>query len=78
MKTAGFFSRSPSIAGGRSLRKRGWFALASNPEFNGQGLPLVIAEAASEFMMSAIFAFCCYSGMGVGNGRMIERYGTDE
>ncbi len=52
--------------------------MATNPEYDGQGLPLVIAEAASEFMMSANFAFCCYSGMGVGNGGMIERYGTDK
>ncbi len=60
------------------FKEGGWFGLATSPEFDGQGLPLVIAEAASEFMMSANFAFCCYSGMGVGNGGMIERYGTEE
>jgi 3-(methylthio)propanoyl-CoA dehydrogenase len=59
------------------FKEGGWFALACSPDFEGQGLPLVLAEAASEFMMSANFAFCCYSGMGVGNGGMIERYGTE-
>jgi alkylation response protein AidB-like acyl-CoA dehydrogenase len=59
------------------FKEGGWFALASSPEFEGQGVPLVVAEAASEFLMSANFAFCCYSGRGVGNGGMIERYGTE-
>ncbi|MEI6611134.1 MAG: acyl-CoA dehydrogenase family protein, partial [Deltaproteobacteria bacterium] len=60
------------------FREGGWFALASKPDFGGQGLPLTVAEAAMEFIMSANFAFCCYSGMGAGNGGMIEKYGTDK
>ena len=60
------------------FKEGGWFALASKPDFGGQGLPLTVAEAAMEFIMSANFAFCCYSGMGAGNGGMIERYGTDK
>jgi 3-(methylthio)propanoyl-CoA dehydrogenase len=59
------------------FKEGGWFALHAGPEFGGQGLPLIITEAAMEFIMSANFAFCCYSGMGAGNGGMIERYGTD-
>jgi len=56
----------------------GWFALSQNPDYGGQGLPLVVAEAAQEFFMSANFAFGCYSGMGPGNGAMIENFGSDE
>jgi alkylation response protein AidB-like acyl-CoA dehydrogenase len=59
------------------FREGCWFALNANPEFGGQGLPLIIAESAIEFMMSANFAFNCYAGLGVGNGSMIERYGTE-
>jgi len=62
----------------RVLQEGGWIALSMNPAYGGQGLPLVIAEAAMEFMMSANFAIWCYSGLGPGNGVMIERYGTDE
>lgn len=60
------------------FREGGWFALHRNPEFGGQGLPLIISEATQEFFMSANFAFCCYSGMGAGNGIMIEKFGTEK
>ncbi len=63
--------------GWKVFREGGWFALAAQPDYGGQGLPLVVAEAAQEFFMSANFAFCCYSGMGAGSGGMIERHGTD-
>jgi len=61
----------------RVFQEGGWFALAAKQDYGGQGLPLVIAEAAQEFFMSANFAFCCYSGMGAGIGALIEAYGTD-
>ena len=57
-------------------REGGWFALSQSPEFGGQGLPLIIAEAVQEYFMSANFAFGCYAGMGPGNGAMIENYGS--
>ncbi|MEW6529965.1 MAG: acyl-CoA dehydrogenase [Thermodesulfobacteriota bacterium] len=56
----------------------GWFALNQSRDYGGQGLPLVVAEAAQEFFMSANFAFACYSGMGPGNGAMIENFGSDK
>ncbi len=56
----------------------GWFALSQNPDFNGQGLPLVVAEAATEFFMSANFSFACYSGMGAGIGGLIEAFGSQD
>ncbi|MCD6571316.1 MAG: acyl-CoA dehydrogenase [Deltaproteobacteria bacterium] len=60
------------------FKEGGWFGLAMNPEYGGQGVPLVISEATQEFFMSANFAFCCFSGMGPGNGYMIERFGSKE
>ncbi|MEA3221812.1 MAG: acyl-CoA dehydrogenase [Thermodesulfobacteriota bacterium] len=60
------------------FKEGGWFGLAMNPEYSGQGVPSVISEATQEFFMSANFAFCCFSGMGPGNGYMIERFGSKE
>jgi 3-(methylsulfanyl)propanoyl-CoA dehydrogenase len=41
----------------------GWLGLAAPPEFGGQGLPTVIAQAVSEFVCSANMAFAMYSGL---------------
>ncbi len=41
----------------------GWVGLAAPPEFGGQGLPVVMAQAVSEFLCSANMAFAMYSGL---------------
>jgi hypothetical protein len=58
------------------FKEGSWFALPLKPDYGGQGVPLIIAEAAQEFFMSANFAFGCFAGMGPGNGAMIENYGS--
>lgn len=58
------------------FREGSWFALVNSPEYGGQGLPVIVSEAVQEFFMSANFSFGCYSGMGAGNGVMIEKFGT--
>lgn len=58
------------------FREGGWFGLSMKPDYGGQGVPLIIAEAVQEFFMSANFAFGCFAGMGAGNGSMIENYGS--
>lgn len=60
------------------FREGGWFALANSAQYGGQGLPFIIAEAAQEFFMSANFGFCNFSGMGPGNGMMIENFGSQK
>jgi len=60
------------------FREGGWFALANSPAYGGQGLPLIIAETAAEFFISANFGFCTFSGMGSGNGSMIENFGSQK
>ncbi|RPI93810.1 MAG: acyl-CoA dehydrogenase, partial [Spirochaetales bacterium] len=60
------------------FKESGLFALTQGQEFGGQGLPLVVAEAATEFFMSANFAFGTYSGMGPGQGAMIENFGSQK
>ncbi len=60
------------------FREGSWFALTQSPDYGGQGLPLVIAEAATEFFMSANFTFGTYSGMGPGQGALIENFGNEK
>ena len=60
------------------FKEGGWFALANSSQYGGQGLPFIIAEACSEFFMSANFGFCNFSGMGPGNGLMIETFGSQK
>ncbi len=55
-----------------------WFSLGLNPEYGGQGAPVLITEVAMEFFQSANFPFMCFTGMGPGNGGMIENYGTQQ
>jgi 3-(methylthio)propanoyl-CoA dehydrogenase len=62
----------------RVFREGSWFSLAMKPDFGGQGLPLLIAEAAMEFFISANFSFGCFAGLGPGNGFMIESFGSRE
>ncbi len=60
------------------FREGSWFALAMKTDFGGQGLPLIVAEAAMEFFISANFSFGCFAGLGPGNGSMIESFGSPE
>jgi alkylation response protein AidB-like acyl-CoA dehydrogenase len=55
-----------------------WIALSEDPEIGGQGLPILIAQAAREYLIGANFAFAAYAVLGHGTGKMIELYGTDE
>ena len=59
-------------------KEGGWIGLMMNPEYGGQGLPVLISEASFEFMQSANFSLMTYAGMGPGNGAMIENYGTQK
>jgi len=60
------------------MKEGAWFGLARSPEYGGQGVPAIIAEAVSEFFMSANFGFCNFYGMGPGNGLMIETFGSQK
>ena len=57
-------------------KEGGWCGIMLNPEYGGQGLPIVIAEAAMEFMESANFTFLTYAAHGAGVGKMVESFGS--
>ena len=60
------------------LAENGWIAVSQNPEFGGQGLPEVVGGIVSEFFTGANMAMMAYPGLAVGNGRLIENFGTEE
>jgi len=60
------------------MAENGWMAVSSNPEFGGQGLPAVVGGLLAECFEGANLAFTTYFGLAVGNGRLIENFGTDQ
>ncbi|MCJ7809973.1 MAG: acyl-CoA dehydrogenase family protein, partial [Desulfobulbaceae bacterium] len=60
------------------MAENGWIGTSNNPEFGGQGLPAVLSGSLGELFTGANFAFMTYPGLAIGNGRLIENFGTDE
>lgn len=59
------------------LRQGEWIAMTEDPEIGGQGLPHLVAQAATEYIIGADFAFGAF-GVGThGAAKMIELFGTD-
>ena len=56
----------------------GWPALSSDPEFGGQGLPLVVNQCFYEMMNSANQAWTMYPGLTHGAYAALHTPGTDE
>jgi alkylation response protein AidB-like acyl-CoA dehydrogenase len=56
----------------------GWAALACDPEFGGQGLPLVVNQMFYEMMNSANQAWTMYPGLTHGAYAALHTHGTDE
>ncbi len=61
----------------RLFVENGWIAMTEDPDLGGQGLPHVIAKAASEYLVGANFAFTAYATLGHGAGKMVELFGTE-
>lgn len=62
----------------RVMGENGWIGTSTNPQFGGQGLPAVVSGILGELFTGANFAFMTYPGLAIGNGRLIENFGTDE
>jgi alkylation response protein AidB-like acyl-CoA dehydrogenase len=60
------------------LRQGEWSALAENPQWGGQGVPITISLAADEFLVGANLACNSYATFGGGTAKMIELFGTDD
>ncbi len=59
------------------MAENGWIGASNNPEFGGQGLPAALSGILGELFLGANMAFMTYPGLAVGNGRLIENFGTD-
>jgi alkylation response protein AidB-like acyl-CoA dehydrogenase len=55
-----------------------WIAMTEDPEIGGQGLPFVVAQAASEYIVGANFAFAAFGTLAHGCGKMIELFGSEK
>jgi hypothetical protein len=56
----------------------GWLCAMESPDVGGQGLPISVTTACSEFMFAANFPFLMYPGLTHGAARLIEMHGTEE
>jgi len=56
----------------------GWSALSCDPEFGGQGLPLVVNQCLYEMMNSANQAWTMYPGLSHGAYAALHEHGTPE
>jgi alkylation response protein AidB-like acyl-CoA dehydrogenase len=62
----------------RRLIEGGWISASAPEEFGGQGLPRVLSQAISEFLVSANMAFAMYPGLTQGAAAALIVHGTPE
>ncbi|MDI6795920.1 MAG: acyl-CoA dehydrogenase [Desulfatibacillaceae bacterium] len=55
-----------------------WIAMTDDPEVGGQGMPVLLAQAAGEYFSGANTAFVMYPMLCHGTGKIIETIGTQE
>ena len=59
-------------------REGGWLGLAADPEYGGQGLPMLLHSAVGEYFSSANMALMMYPGLTLGAVAAITEHGDDE
>jgi len=59
------------------MRKGEWIGMAVSSKYGGQGMPHLVAQAASEYQLGANHALFLGGWGGIGAGNMIEAYGTE-
>jgi alkylation response protein AidB-like acyl-CoA dehydrogenase len=62
----------------KKLAEGGWIGVSAPAEFGGQGLPIVINQAVSEFFSSANMAFGMYAALTEGAAAAITVHGSPE
>ena len=58
--------------------ENGWSALAADPEWGGQGMPMLVNQAIYEMLNSANQAWTMYPGLSHGAHAALEAHGTPE
>ncbi|MCP4997657.1 MAG: acyl-CoA dehydrogenase [Hyphomicrobiales bacterium] len=59
-------------------REGGWMGLSADPEYGGQGLPLVLHTAIGEYLGASNMALMMYPGLTQGAIAAIAEHGSDE
>ena len=59
-------------------REGGWMGLSADPDYGGQGLPLVLHTAIGEYLSAANMALMMYPGLTQGAIAAITEHGSDE
>ncbi|UCG09086.1 MAG: acyl-CoA dehydrogenase [Desulfobacterales bacterium] len=59
------------------LREGEWIAMPVDPALGGQGLPISVYNAASEYLVGANYAFTLYAYLAYSAGELIETFGTE-
>jgi len=62
----------------RTFAEGGWTGLTADPDYGGQGLPLVLGIAIEEMSISANLSFNMYPGLTIGATEAIHAHGTAE
>jgi hypothetical protein len=55
-----------------------WLAMAEDVEVGGQGFPIIVTQAASEYFVGANCAFMMYPGLTHGAAHLVEVFGTEK
>ncbi len=58
------------------LKEGEWIAMPNDPQWGGQGMPQLLALAASNYMVGANYAFMMYAGLTHGAGLLVESFGS--
>ena len=56
----------------------GWIGGVADPEWGGQGLPITLSAAVSEFFQGACFPLCSPGGLTTGAANILASFGTQE
>lgn len=62
----------------RELAQGGWFGLAGNPDFGGQGMPKILACLVEEMLWASNTSLYLYGTLTVGSALCIDSHGTLE
>ena len=62
----------------KQYTENGWSALSADPEWGGQGLPILVNQAIYEMLNSANQAWTMYPGLSHGAHAALEAHGSDE
>ncbi len=60
------------------FREAEYISMAEDPEVGGQGLPVLVTQAALEYLLGADFAFSAFGFATHGAAKMIEIFGTEK